>query len=180
MNKQVIIKEFYKSSPIFIIAALIFWIDQYSKYLVWYFLAPNGKIPKDAIIQIIYSKNTGMAFGLLVDQTLFLTIASCIGIIILSVMYYRFGINHWMLKLSFGLQLGGALGNLIDRIRLGYVVDFIKVGLFPVFNIADSSVVVGVILLGFVILFTNYKSNTKDKSNILSAESQEEIYKDDN
>ena len=76
MNKQVIIKEFYKSSPIFIIAALIFWIDQYSKYLVWYFLAPNGKIPKDAIIQIIYSKNTGMAFGLLVDQTLFLTIGN--------------------------------------------------------------------------------------------------------
>ena len=180
MNKQVIIKEFYKLYPIFIIAIVIFWIDQYSKYLVWYFLAPNGKIPKEAIIQIVYSENTGMAFGLLVDQTLFLTIASCIGIIILSVMYYRFGINHWILKLSFGLQLGGALGNLIDRIRLGYVVDFIKVGLFPVFNIADSSVVVGVILLGFVILFTNHKNTTKNKLNVLPSESQEELYKGDN
>ena len=55
--------------------------------------------------------------------------------------------------MSLGLQLGGAVGNLVDRVRFGYVTDFIDISIWPVFNVADSSVVVGTIILGFFILF---------------------------
>jgi signal peptidase II len=55
-------------------------------------------------------------------------------------------------KVSLGLQLGGAIGNLLDRIRYGYVVDFIQLGFWPVFNIADSCIVIGIILLSFILL----------------------------
>jgi lipoprotein signal peptidase len=57
--------------------------------------------------------------------------------------------DSWLLRVTFGLQLGGAAGNLIDRLRFGYVTDFIDVRWWPIFNVADSSVVIGAILLAY-------------------------------
>ena len=68
-----------------------------------------------------------------------------------------------------GLQLGGAFGNLVDRVRLGHVTDFIDVGPWPVFNLADSSIVVGLGVIAYVILF---KTEDKDESNIAKIESE--------
>jgi signal peptidase II len=60
---------------------------------------------------------------------------------------------NWMLTLCLGLQLGGAIGNLIDRVRYGYVVDFVDLSVWPVFNVADSAIVCGVIGLGYLLAF---------------------------
>ena len=96
--------------------------------------------------------NKGAAFGLLANETLlFVLIALVISGVLVA--YVRFLPAHrpW-LRLSLSLQLGGALGNLLDRLRQGYVVDFIALKAWPVFNIADACIVVGVLILAYHLL----------------------------
>jgi signal peptidase II len=104
---------------------------------------------------IIYSRNTGVAFGLFQNMSPLFTIVSLLisaGAIYVYTIYLP---NHtWSVQISLGLILGGAFGNIIDRIRLGYVVDFIQVGWWPVFNVADSAITVGATVLAFFLLFT--------------------------
>jgi signal peptidase II len=97
--------------------------------------------------------NTGAAFGLFPQGgSIFLIVAVVISLVI--VYYYRqVPSGAWLTRLALGLQLGGALGNVLDRIRLGYVVDFLHVEYWPVFNVADSCIVVGVTLLAVVMLY---------------------------
>jgi signal peptidase II len=66
------------------------------------------------------------------------------------VLYYRYlPTGYWLVRVSLGLQLGGAIGNLLDRIRYGYVVDFVDIGFWPIFNVADAAIVSGVGILAY-------------------------------
>lgn len=115
-------------------------------------------------LSLTYTCNRGAAFGVLANETLLFVL---IAIVVIGVImaYFRFlPANRPWLRLSLGLQLGGALGNLIDRLRQGYVVDFIAVKSFPVFNVADSCIVVGVIILAFHLLVVQDQPSTKTTS----------------
>ena len=135
------------------IAALVFAVDQASKYWIRTHLALREIItPIPAIgswFRIVHWKNTGVAFGLFQGNGWILTVIGIvvvIGIIIYSTRVVN-GPAYW--KVALALELGGALGNLADRINpeLGYVVDFIWIGDFPVFNLADSAIVIGAFVL---------------------------------
>ena len=101
--------------------------------------------------------NTGAAFGLFPQGgSIFLIIAIVISVVI--VYYYRqVPSGAWLARLALGLQLGGALGNVVDRVRLGYVVDFLHVEYWPVFNVADSCIVIGVALLTLLMLIQEHQ-----------------------
>ncbi len=136
-----------------IIAAIVFVLDQASKFWIRTHLVLRETItPIPAIgswFRIIHWKNTGVAFGLFQGSGWVLTVVGIIvviGIIIYSSQITE-GPAFW--RVALGLELGGALGNLADRLNpaLGYVVDFIWIGNFPVFNLADSAIVIGAFVL---------------------------------
>jgi signal peptidase II len=134
------------------LAALTVALDQLSKHWVLQNLGPepgDGTVALiDPWLRLIYTRNTGVAFSMLPGiSRLFIPFAAliCLG----AIYYYRNYLpNHKLpVQLSLGLILGGALGNMIDRARFGFVVDFVQVGRFPVFNVADSAITVGTALL---------------------------------
>ena len=130
-------------------------LDQSSKFLVQKYLVLGSSIPSDGIFRLTFVTNTGGAFGLFPNQTFALTIASLIGIFIVSLLYrsyypYKSRLAH----LSLALLLGGATGNLIDRLLWKKVIDFIDVGMWPIFNFADAAIVVGFFLFTIMYLFS--------------------------
>ncbi|MCA9897141.1 MAG: signal peptidase II [Ardenticatenaceae bacterium] len=138
-----------------VIAILVIGIDQYTKYLVESNLAlfdVYAPIPSlEHIFRIFHIFNTGATFGLFSgggDIFRYLAIVVSLGII-----YYNFILpaNHRMLRLALGLQMGGALGNMIDRFRIGHVTDFIDIGPWYIFNLADLAVVSGAVILGIMV-----------------------------
>jgi signal peptidase II len=99
------------------------------------------------IFDITYTRNTGAAFGMAQDfGGVFLFIAV---VVVSAILYYyrQLPTGMWGMRVALGLQMGGALGNALDRVTRGYVVDFLHVHHFPIFNVADSSIVVGVGIL---------------------------------
>ena len=139
-----------------ITAATALALDQSTKRLVAERLALNeswNPIPAlMPFVRITHVTNTGAAFGLLPNQgNLFILIAI---VVVAAIVFYhrRLPDGYLLVRLALGLQLGGALGNLLDRLRLGYVVDFIDFRVWPVFNLADSSIVLGVVLLAYTML----------------------------
>jgi len=133
------------------IAGIVLAADQASKAWVVANIPINTTFeilpPLREIFVLTYISNSGAAFGMFPQLGLLFTfIALAVSLVI--VFYHRsIPAEQWIVRLSLGLQLGGALGNLIDRLRFGYVVDMLYVRFFPVFNIADSAIVCGVILL---------------------------------
>lgn len=138
------------------VGALVVFVDQLSKHWITQYFTTGA--PKDpisllgSVLQLIYDQNTGVAFSLFEGQTiLFLFIALAIAVV--GYLYWRMRDSASLaLKVTFGLILGGALGNLIDRFSHRYVVDFIHFQIpgrfdWPVFNLADSAVCIGVVLL---------------------------------
>ena len=121
--------------------------DQVTKYLIRDNMAIGESWPREGFFRITHGTNTGTAFGLFPDQTLLLTIASVVAIGFIIYFYKAHGGQTWLSGVNVGLLLGGAFGNLIDRVVAGRVTDFIDVGPWPIFNIADSAVVVGITLL---------------------------------
>lgn len=108
----------------------------------------------DWLIHIRYVTNSGAAFGILQDQTIFLTLMAFIGLAAIY-LYYRYPpFDHFVAPIAIGMMLGGAMGNLIDRLRLGRVTDFIDFPHYPAFNIADSSISIGIaiLILGYAFL----------------------------
>jgi signal peptidase II len=136
---------------LFLVAGSIVFLDQAGKFLVRSNLAP-GEIYRPDLwlsqyIRFVNLHNTGAAIGLLPGYGgVFLLLSALIS---LAVLYYYARIPHqqWLLRLSMALVLGGALGNLVDRLHQGYVTDFISLLNIPVFNLADLSVLVGFMLL---------------------------------
>ena len=122
-------------------------IDQVSKLVVKSNLTLYESWPEQGFLRITHGTNTGTAFGLLPNQTTFLIVASIVAIGFIIYFYGSQDKPNFPIRAAIGLQLGGAFGNLIDRLWAGAVVDFIDVGPWPIFNLADSSIVVGITIL---------------------------------
>jgi len=142
-----------RTLPLFLIALTVIGVDQLSKYLVRANMELGQSIPSEGLVRLTYTTNTGGAFGLFANQTFLLALAAVVAITVL-VLYLRYlPRGSTLLKVGLGLDLGGAIGNLIDRVRLGKVTDFIDIGAWPVFNLADSAIVVGTFLIAYYLLF---------------------------
>ena len=135
-------------------ALLVVAADQLSKTWIRTNLAVGQSIPEVGFLRLTHVTNTGSAFGLFQGQTFPLTIVSLVSVTVLLLyallFYRRFPfLDNWLAWVGLSLILGGTVGNLIDRLRLGYVTDFIDFGFWPAFNLADSAVVVGVIIFAY-------------------------------
>lgn len=141
-------------SEVYVATLLVvtFAVDQLTKSWVRSHLLLGESIPEQGLLRITHTFNTGSAFGFFPNQTAILTLASVVGIGILLLFFRKQPIPGIWLHTSLGLQLGGAAGNLVDRITLGKVTDFIDIGMWPVFNLADSSIVIGLALLAWFLL----------------------------
>ena len=142
----------YKDLLLLQLTALTFLFDQFTKFLVREFLAFQESFPDQGFFRITHTFNTGSAFGLFQDQNFPLILASVAGITILVLIYRGQRRPTNLLRLSLGLQLGGAAGNLLDRLRMGHVTDFVDLGSWPIFNLADASIVSGLILLAWMFI----------------------------
>ena len=137
-----------------------FSLDQISKAVIRNELLPGQSVPAQGFFRLTLTSNTGSAFGFFPDQTMLLIIASLVAIGVLVLVYRSHEVPSPILRLSLGMQLGGALGNLVDRVRMGKVTDFIDVGPWPIFNLADSSIVVGILLLVFLFISSSSEKKT--------------------
>ena len=150
----------------YVIAVVMIVIDQWTKYLVIENMTIGESIPIiDNIFYLTSHRNPGAAWGILQGQMWFFYMITLIvvGIIIYYIEHYAK--TNRLLGISLGLVLGGAIGNLIDRVRFQEVVDFVDVYIFsydyPIFNVADSSLVIGVILIGIITLFEEVRKDKK-------------------
>lgn len=134
------------------LAALVVLCDQLTKYLVREYLQLSQSFPAEGFFRITHTFNTGSAFGLFQDQNTPLILVSLVGITVLVIIYRSQRLPSGLLRLSLGLQLGGAVGNLLDRVRLGHVTDWVDIGPWPVFNVADASIVTGLVLLAWLFI----------------------------
>ena len=143
----------YRDLLLLLTVLVVLLADQISKYLVKTNLGLGVSWPENGLLRLTHGTNSGSAFGLFADQTPILIVASVIAIGFLVYFYKAYMLPSPMLRFAIGLLLGGAIGNLVDRLRAGTVVDFIDFGWWPIFNLADSSIVVGMVLLiGLLIL----------------------------
>ena len=115
-------------------------------------------------VRIVHAQNTGAAFGLLPERTTLLSVLSVVAVLAIVYYYRQIASNSALVSATLGMQLGGAFGNLLDRITQGYVVDFVDVGVgdirFWAFNVADSSIVVGIILVTAALWYEEHRATT--------------------
>lgn len=138
---------------IFIIVLATLSLDRLTKFLITKNLFQNQSIPIiKGIFHITLVHNRGAAFGILKNQIPLFIITSLFAIILI---YFNLKENRQSKSYSIALSLilAGALGNLVDRLFFGYVIDFLDFRIWPVFNVADSAITIGAILLGWSILF---------------------------
>jgi len=134
-------------------ASLVVIADQLSKFLIRMNLDLSQSMPEDGLVRLTYVRNTGAAFGLLSNQTFLIILTAVVGIAILLLYYSYPPFGRLPVRVGLGLLLGGSVGNLVDRLRSGYVTDFIDLRVWPVFNLADSAIVVGVAILAYFLIF---------------------------
>ncbi|MBZ0156156.1 MAG: signal peptidase II [Alphaproteobacteria bacterium] len=149
-----------KAALFFLLALCIFLLDQITKQLIIHHIGPFDTLRVAPFFNIIYAENTGSAFGMFKSLGNSFFIAVALGALIaVSVLLVRDGEN----RLLYSLVLGGAAGNLADRIRYGYVVDFLDLHIgshhWPTFNVADSALTLGILLLLYK-TFRDYKKGT--------------------
>lgn len=149
-----------------VIAGVIIALDQWTKSVVranldfqevwspWPWLTPY--------VRIVHWRNTGAAFGILQGFGDVFTILAII--VAIAIVYYfpQVPREDWPLRLAMGLQLGGAVGNLIDRLTIGWVTDFVSVDRFPVFNVADASISIGVAVLIVGVWWKDYHQGASE------------------
>lgn len=143
-----IIKNF---GLLLLVAGSVILLDQITKAVVRAHLPFGGSwTPLEGIapfLKIVHWENTGAAFGMFQGGGLILGILAVVVTIFIMIYFPQIPTEYVFMRIALAMQLGGALGNLIDRIRFGPVTDFIAVGAFPVFNVADASITVGVAIL---------------------------------
>ncbi len=127
---------------------LVMLVDQASKIYMISRLQPGDSLPLvPGVFHLTYVRNPGAAFGILAHQTTFFIVISVLMIALIFFGRHLFSTRRFFVQLALSLQVGGALGNLIDRVRFGYVIDFLDFRIWPVFNLADVAIVTGMILL---------------------------------
>lgn len=151
-------------------AFLVLTADQLTKLWISSILYPGQTLCSFSFINIILVRNTGAAFGLFPEQFLPLVIIRSIGAVIIVTLVVTLGrrIQNWggiLVMVALGLVLGGTLGNLIDQLRFHYVVDFIDFTYWPTFNVADSSVVIAMFLLAFLVLWPRKSQKQIERNN---------------
>jgi signal peptidase II len=136
---------------ILVVSCIIVIVDQASKFLVNDFFShhPSSLPVINNVFHLTYVENTGMAFGMLRDHPLLLLVAIAISLLFIGIYALKTHNGKSLLLLSYGFIIGGAIGNLIDRVRLGFVLDFLDFRIWPVFNLADTFISIGV---GLIIL----------------------------
>lgn len=144
-----------------LISAALICVDQLTKFFVVQNIAPEGGgIPNaipliEGFLDITYVENTGMALGLLENQRWIFIPLTIIGMLALGIILFRYKKHNFWSYGAITLLIAGGIGNLIDRIIKGYVVDFISVSFFPyVFNFADCCVTVGAVMLILAVIFS--------------------------
>ncbi len=145
-------KKFLKHNGLlFLVAAAVIVVDQITKAIVRQNLAlGEAWAPIPAIgefLRFLYWQNRGAAFGTFQNAGPILAVVRIAIAIFIIVFYQKAEIRDTLMKVALSLMLGGAIGNLIDHFSLGFVTDFIAVGRFPIFNVADSCVTIGVGLM---------------------------------
>jgi signal peptidase II len=161
------------------IAGLVVALDQWTKYLVrtqlqvgetWMpiqWLAPY--------VRVVHWNNTGAAFGMIPSGSIFFTIVAILVSIAIIIYYPRIPAGQVAVRFALALQLGGALGNLTDRLISNFTVtDFISVGTFPVFNVADSSVSIGCAILIAAMWIEERKERARKSADPASTENSSE------
>lgn len=146
---------FEKLLPFFIMAVVLI-ADQASKYLVetriplYEYWAPVPSL--HWLFRFVHTANTGAVFGLF--QGTGMIFAALAVVVTIGIAYFNFTLpgGSWLVRVALGLMLGGAVGNLLDRLRQGHVTDFIDIGPWFIFNLADLSIVTGVILFSIALL----------------------------
>jgi len=141
------------------LAGTIVVLDQLTKaWLVSNFAPGQSAEVVGDLVRLVFGQNSGALFGIFRDQALLFALAS-IGVVGLIVAYHGRAGRSLYLSIALGLLLGGAIGNLIDRLRLGYVIDFVDVGIgnlrFYTFNIADAAISTAIVLLLAVAVVPN-------------------------
>lgn len=170
-----------------LIALLVIILDQLTK--AWIVANIDGHTTRPLIegfVRLRFTENTGAAFGLFQGWTGALSVAAIAIIAAIVLSATRTATHNLAMTIALGMVLGGAIGNLIDRLRLGYVVDFVEVYgphiqigntiyIFPVFNVADSAITVGVVLIMALLLFGEHentapRTKNDEREQVLSAE----------
>jgi signal peptidase II len=146
------------------IAAVVVLLDQVTKRLIDRSLLLYQSWPSESWpVHLTHASNTGAAFSILQDQTPFLIVTSLIGLAAILLFFFYPPFEHPLLRVALGLQLGGAIGNLIDRVAYGSVTDFIQFPHYPAFNVADSSIVIGVAILVWFLVFRDDRSRQQSR-----------------
>ena len=148
------------------VAATVFVLDRVTKSWVEQNIAVGTARPiAGDYVRIVHAQNTGAAFGLLPERTTLLSVLSVLAVLAIVYYYRRIASGSWLVSATLGMQLGGAFGNLLDRIAQGYVIDFVDVGIgdvrFWAFNVADSSIVVGIIVVTFALWYEERRAALK-------------------
>lgn len=148
-DSSVGILEFWlkRSWLLWALAAVIFASDQVTKQIIEGWLAYGESWPADGFLRFTHIGNTGTAFSLFQGNSNILSVVALIAIGLLLWVYRTTGGQSLIIRFALGLQLGGAIGNLTDRLVQGYVTDFFDVGPWPIFNIADSAISLGMVLM---------------------------------
>ena len=157
-------------SILVLVAGVVIALDQWTKFLVRQYVPmstiwmPAGLEWLTPYARIVHWYNTGVAFGMFQGLGGIFTVLAFL--VALAIIYYYPQIPHedWTLRAAMGLMLGGALGNLVDRLFRGQVTDFISIGNFPVFNIADSGITVGVIIMVLGVYVQDMMKKRMDKA----------------
>lgn len=162
--------KFRSLYPLMLVAVPSFALDQLTKWIVeqnirrgsWYVII-------DGIFNLRHDRNSGAAFGIMPGQNALLIVITIVAIGFIFFYYRQFQTNLWM-RIALGFLLGGALGNFVDRLRLGEVVDFIQIGIqkaglwWPTFNIADVCICIGAGMLIIHLLRTRGDDDTSKQS----------------
>jgi signal peptidase II len=121
--------------------------DQFTKTVIARTLELGESVTLFGPVAIHHVENSGIAFGLFASRTPFVIAITLVAVIGMIWFFARSGRRHPLIPVALGLVLGGSLANLLDRIRLGHVTDFLDISVWPAFNLADTFIVVGVALV---------------------------------
>lgn len=140
------------------IGLLVIVADQLSKIWITANLARGESLSDTGFFQIVHVQNTGAIFGIFKDHTLTIIILGSLGIVVILLLVFilrgRWSfLNSTLVMSGIALVMGGTIGNQIDRLRLGHVTDFLDFKVWPAFNVADSAITVGVIIIAGCIIF---------------------------